>query len=66
MMQKSRSNLAKPPTSATAPTKPATASKETAREKYSRIASVNPKFKEAKESGQIFGIVGARLPKKKT
>ena len=39
-----------------------TASKGTAREKYMKEISENPKWEEAPKSGQAFGIVGARKP----
>ena len=38
-----------------------TANKGTAREKYMKEISENPRFKEAPKSGQGFGIVGARI-----
>jgi len=43
-----------------------TASKETAHEAFTRITSGNPRFREVKNPGKGFVIVGARPPRKES
>ena len=64
MAQKSRSSTAAPNPSATRKAPAPPESKETVRERYTRILSTNPRWHEAPKSGTTFIIGGVRPVKK--